>query len=140
MMNEGVLMLAWKESANGEVGDLKYSRAWNASLYLTPADKMCDNQNNRCKSQHATVLNECLHVLGSRICYQKKEGSTAFLAKEVRRLGCLYKEIRLEVNDVNRDSHCVGSVMVYERHLAHMDGDAIMIKSLATSSVFEGMA
>eukprot|EP00978_Attheya_sp_CCMP212_P038921 scaffold197605_cov33-Attheya_sp.AAC.2 len=39
MMNEGVLMWAWKESANGEVGDLKYSRAWNASLYLTPEDK-----------------------------------------------------------------------------------------------------
>eukprot|EP00978_Attheya_sp_CCMP212_P044580 scaffold315175_cov35-Attheya_sp.AAC.1 len=83
MMNEGVLMWAWKESANGEVGDLKYSRAWNASLYLTPADKMCDNQNNHCKSQHVTVLNECLHVLGSsRICYQKKEGYASFLAKE----------------------------------------------------------
>eukprot|EP00978_Attheya_sp_CCMP212_P013293 scaffold33395_cov58-Attheya_sp.AAC.1 len=121
------------------VSYLKYSRAWNASLYLTPADKMCDNQNNRCKSQHVTVLNECLHVLGSRLCYQKKEGSVAYLAKEVRRLGCLYKEIRLDVNDVNRDSHCVGSVMVvYKRHLAHMGGDAIMIKSLATSSVFEG--
>jgi hypothetical protein len=106
MHNEGELMWAWKKSANGEVSDVKYSQIWNASLYLTPADKMCDNQNNRCKSQHVTVLNECLlneclHVLGSRLCYQKKEGSAAFLANEVKRLGCLYKEICLEVNDVN---------------------------------------
>eukprot|EP00978_Attheya_sp_CCMP212_P041391 scaffold236853_cov30-Attheya_sp.AAC.1 len=87
-MNEGVLMWAWKESANGEEGDAKYSRAWNASLvYLTPADKMCDNQNNHCKSQHVTVLNECLHVLGSRICYQKEEGSAAFLATSQKQEG-----------------------------------------------------
>eukprot|EP00978_Attheya_sp_CCMP212_P034625 scaffold145997_cov35-Attheya_sp.AAC.1 len=62
MMNEGVFMWAWNESANGEEGDAKYSSAWDASLYLTPADKMCDNQNNR----YAT----------------KQKGSAAFLAKE----------------------------------------------------------
>jgi hypothetical protein len=137
--DEGVLMWAWKESANGESGDVKYSRAWDASLYLTAADKMCDNQNNRCKVHHGTVLKECLHVLGSRLIYDnKKNGSAAFIANEVKTLGCLYKEIRLEVNDENKDTHCVGSVMVYERNLCHIRGDAIMIKCLATSIAFEG--
>jgi hypothetical protein len=36
----------------------------------------------------------------------------------MKELGCLYKEITLGQEDP--DSHCVGSVMVYERNLQHI--------------------
>jgi hypothetical protein len=48
----------------------------------------------------------------------------------MKELGCLYKEITLGQEDA--DSHCVGSVMVYEQNLQHMGHYAVMIKSLLT--------
>jgi hypothetical protein len=124
---DGELMWAWEQC----------TRQLKNNTYLNPADRLCNNKNNLCRSEHKTVVKECCHVIGSRIIYPYARVDTPTLIhSQMKELGCLYKEITLGQDDP--DSHCVGSVMVYERNLQHMSHNAVMIKSISTAIECEG--
>ena len=111
---DGELMWAWEQS----------TRKLKNNKYLNPADRLCNNKNNLCRRAHKTVVKECCHVIGSRILYPYSRQDTPTLVhSQIKELGCLYKEITLGEDD--SDTHCVGSVMVYERHLLYLYRHAV---------------
>ena len=101
------------------LGGKENTRCWNMSNHLTAAAKLSSNNDSQCAKKFKSVLEECVHVVNSRLQHEfKRGGSTEFMTDELHHLGCLCKELTVPPapNNLNREQHKVMDVMTCENN------------------------